>query len=107
MNQDREEAAAGSSRTEKRNTDIEDEGEGRTNKRNEICAGTSLMATHAYSIEEPREPSRKGDIYLRQWDTREHVRRPGSIIIIIIYFRREGRPTTYILPIVRTKETKQ
>ena len=86
-NRDREEAA--------------DEGEGRTNERNEICAGTSLMATHAYSIEEPREPSRKGDISA----TMGHTRTRRALIIIIIYFRREG--TTYILSIVRTKETKQ
>ena len=40
VNQDREEAA-GNSRTEDTDTGIEDEGEGRTEERTEICAGTT------------------------------------------------------------------
>ena len=31
-------------------TGIEEEGEGRTEERTEICAGTPLMATHAYML---------------------------------------------------------
>ena len=46
MSQDGEETA-GNSRTE--DTGSEDEGEGRTEERTEICAGTPLMATHAYT----------------------------------------------------------
>ena len=46
VSQDREETA-GNSRTEDTDTVIEDEG--RTEERTEICAGTPLMATHAYT----------------------------------------------------------
>ena len=59
MNQDREETA-GNSRTEDTDTGIEDEGEGRTEERTDICAGTSLMATHAYT-DNQKKPCRKGD----------------------------------------------
>ena len=49
VNQDGEETT-GDSRTEDTDTGIEDdEGEGRTEKRTDICAGTQLMATHAYT----------------------------------------------------------
>ena len=47
-NQDSEEAA-GNVRTEEMITGVEDEGEIRTEERNEICDGTPLMATHAYT----------------------------------------------------------
>ena len=40
-------------------TEVEDEGEIRTEYRKEMCSGAPLMATHAY--EEPREPDRKGE----------------------------------------------
>ena len=48
VNQDRKETA-GNSRTEDTDTGIEDEGEGMTEERTEICAGTPLMATHTYT----------------------------------------------------------
>ena len=48
VNQDREEAA-GNIRTEEMITGVEDEGEIRTEEREEICAGAMLMATHAYT----------------------------------------------------------
>ena len=48
LNQDREETA-GNSRTEDRDTCIEDEGRvGHAGKKTEICSGAPLMATHAY-----------------------------------------------------------
>ena len=47
-NQESEEAA-GNVRTEEMITGVEDEGEIRTEERKEICAGTPLMATHAYT----------------------------------------------------------
>ena len=47
-NQESEEAA-GNVRTEQMITGVEDEGEIRTEERKEICAGTPLMATHAYT----------------------------------------------------------
>ena len=66
MSQDREETA-GSSRTEDPDTVIEDEGEGGTEGRTEICAGTPLMATNAYT---KNQDSPKGkEIDLKQWDT--------------------------------------
>ena len=66
MNQDREETA-GNSRTEDTDTGIEDEGEGMTEERTEICARTSLMATHAYT-DNQKSPVGK-EIDLRQCDT--------------------------------------
>ena len=66
VNQDSEEIA-GNSRTEDTDTGIEDEGEGRTEDITEICAGTSLMATHAYTNNQ--ESPVGMEIYLRQWDT--------------------------------------
>ena len=66
MSQDGEETA-GNSRTEDTDTGIEDEGEGRTEERTEICAGTPLMATHAYTKNQ-KSPVGK-EIDLRQWDT--------------------------------------
>ena len=53
VNQDREEAA-GKNRTEEMVTGVEDEGVIRTEERKEICAGVTLMATHAYT----RNPKR-------------------------------------------------
>ena len=47
-NQESEEAA-GNVRTEEMITGVEDEGEIRTEEKEEICAGTPLMATHAYT----------------------------------------------------------
>ena len=47
-NQDSEEAA-GNIRTEEIITVIEDEGEIRKEQGKEICSGTTLMATHAYT----------------------------------------------------------
>ena len=74
VSQDREETA-GNSRTEDTDTGIEDEGEGRTEERTEICAGTPLMATHAYTKNQ-ESPIGK-EIDLQQWDTlifkREHA----------------------------------
>ena len=81
VNQDREEAAGkirtekmvtgvdeeGESRTEEMITGAEDEGEIRTEERKEICAGATLMATHAY-IRNPESPLCK-EIDLQQWDT--------------------------------------
>ena len=66
VSQDREETA-GNSRTEDTDTGIEDEGEGRTEERTEICAGTRLMATHAYTKNQ-ESPIGK-EIDLQQWDT--------------------------------------
>ena len=65
-NQESEEAA-GNVRTEEMITGVEDEGEIRTEERKEICAGTPLMATHAYTKNQ-ESPVGK-EIYLRQWDT--------------------------------------
>ena len=76
VNQDRGEAAGkirreemvtgvddeGEIRTEEMITGVEDEGVIRTEERKEICAGATLMATHAYT----RNPE---DIDLQQWDT--------------------------------------
>ena len=66
VNQDREEAA-GKIRTEKMITGVEDEGEIRTEERKEICAGSTLMATHAYT-RNTESPLGK-EIGLQQWDT--------------------------------------
>ena len=81
VNQDREEAAGknrteemvtgvddeGEIRTEEMITGVEDEGVIRTEERKEICAGATLMATHAYT----RNPeSHLGkEIDLQQWYT--------------------------------------
>ena len=65
VNQDREETA-GSSRTEHTDTVIEDEGEGRTEERTEISAGTPLMATHAYTKNQDSPVGKEID--MRQWD---------------------------------------
>ena len=64
VSQDSEETAE-NSRTEDTDTGIE--GEGRTEDRTEICAGTQLMATHAY-MKNQECPVGK-EIDLRQWDT--------------------------------------
>ena len=58
--------AAGNVRTEEMITGVEDEGEIRTEERKEICAGTPLMATHAYT-QNQESPVGK-DIDLRQWE---------------------------------------
>ena len=57
----------GEVRTEEMITGVEDEGLIRTEERKEICAGATLMATHAYT----RKPeSHLGkEIDLQQWDT--------------------------------------
>ena len=81
VNQDREEAAGktrteemvtgvddeGEMRTEEMITGVEDEGVIRTEERKEICAGATLMATHAYT-RNPESPLGK-EIDLQQWDT--------------------------------------
>ena len=81
VNQDREEAAGknrteemvtgvddeGDIRTEEMITRVEDEGVIRTEERKEICAGATLMATHAYT-RKPESPLGK-EIDLQQWDT--------------------------------------
>ena len=66
LNQDREEAA-GKIRTEEMSTGVKYEGEISTEDRKEICAGATLMATHAYT-RNPESPLGK-DIDLQQWDT--------------------------------------
>ena len=66
VNQERDDIA-GNSRTEDTDTGIEDEGEGRTEERTEICAGTPLMATHAYTKNQESPVGKEID--LRQWDT--------------------------------------
>ena len=66
VNQDREEAA-GKNRTEEMATGVDDEGVIRTEERKEICAGATLMATHAYT-RNPESPLGK-EIDLQQWDT--------------------------------------
>ena len=74
VSQDREETD-GNRISEDTDTGIEDEGEGRTEERTEICAGTRLMATHAYTKNQ-ESPIGK-EIDLQQWDTlifkREHA----------------------------------
>ena len=81
VNQDREEAAGknrteemvtgvddeGEIRTEEMITGVEDEGVIRTEERKEICAGATLMATHACT-RNPESPLGK-EIDLQQWDT--------------------------------------
>ena len=80
VNQDREEAAGknrteemdtgvvdeGEIRTEEMVTGVEDEGVIRTEERKEICAGATLMATHAYT-RNSESPLGK-EIDLQQWD---------------------------------------
>ena len=66
VSQDRDETA-GNSGTEDTDTGIEDEGEGRTEERTEICTGTLLMATHAYTKNQESPVGKEID--LRQWDT--------------------------------------
>ena len=63
VNQDREEAA-GKIRTEEMITGVDHEGEIRTEERKEICAGATLMATHAYT-RNPESPLGK-EIDLQQ-----------------------------------------
>ena len=58
---------AGNSRTEDTDTGTDDEGEDRTEERTEICAGTLLMATHAYTKNQDSPVVKEID--LRQWDT--------------------------------------
>ena len=65
-NQESEEAA-GNVRTEEMITGFEDEGEIRTEERKEICAGTPLMATHAYTKNQESHVGKEID--LRQWET--------------------------------------
>ena len=48
-------------------TGVEDEGVIRTEERKEICAGATLMATHAYT-RNPESPLGK-EIDLQQWET--------------------------------------
>ena len=48
-------------------TGVEDEGEIRTEERKQICAGTPLMATHAYTKNQESPVGKEID--LRQWDT--------------------------------------
>ena len=81
VNQDREEAAGNNRREEKVTgvddegeirreemiTGVEDEGVIRTEERKEICAGATLMATHAYTRNQ-ESPLGK-EIDLQQWDT--------------------------------------
>ena len=64
-NQDRDEAAE-NIRTEDMITGVEDEGETRTEERKEICAGATLMETHAYT-KNPESPLGK-EIDLQQWE---------------------------------------
>ena len=65
VNQDREEAA-GRIRTEEMITGVEDEGEIMPEGRKGICAGATLMETHAYT-RNPESPLGK-EIDLQQWD---------------------------------------
>ena len=65
-NQESEEAA-GNVRTEEIITGVEDEGEIRTEEKKEICDGTPLMATHAYT--KNQESPVGNEIDLRPWDT--------------------------------------
>ena len=66
-NQDRDEAEE-NIRTDEMITDVEDdEGEIKTEERKEICAGATLMATHAYT-RNPESPLGK-EIDLQQWET--------------------------------------
>ena len=65
-NQDRDDAAE-NIRTEEMITGVEDEGEIRTEERKEICAGATLMATHAYT-KNPESLLGK-EIDLQQWET--------------------------------------
>ena len=66
VNQDRDETA-GKIRTEEMITGVEDEGEGRTGERKEICCETAIMATQAYT--KNKESALGKEIDLRQWDT--------------------------------------
>ena len=66
VNQDREETA-GDIRKKEMIAGVEDEGEIRTEERKEICAGATLMATHAYT-RNPESHIGK-EIDLQQWDT--------------------------------------
>ena len=64
VSQDREETD-GNRISEDTDTGIE--GEGRTEERTEICAGTRLMATHAYTKNQESPIGKEVD--LQQWDT--------------------------------------
>ena len=66
VSQDREETA-GNSSTGDPDTVIEDEGESGTEERTEICAGTPLMATNAYTKNQDSPIGKEID--LQQWDT--------------------------------------
>ena len=61
------EEAAGNVRTEEMITGVEDEGEIMTEERKDICDGTPLMATHAYTKNQESPVGKELD--LRQWDT--------------------------------------
>ena len=100
VNQDREETA-GNIRKEEMIAGVE--GENRTEERKEICAGATLMATHAYTMN-PESPIGK-EIDLQHWDTlvfkgehaeNEHWRlvedrngqvgyAPAGFLVVIIY----------------------
>ena len=93
VNQDREEAAGknrteemvtgvddeGEIRTEKMITCVEDEGVIRTEERKEICAGATLMATHAYT-RNPESPLGKRSIYSNgtRSSSRENTQRTNT-----------------------------
>ena len=62
------------------NRGIEDEGEARTEERKEICSGTSIMATHAYT-KNSDSPLGK-EIYMRQWDTFVFKGEQYSIVVV-------------------------
>ena len=57
----------GEIRTEEIITGVEDEGEISTEQRKEICAGATLMATHAYT-RNPESPLGK-ELDVQQWET--------------------------------------
>ena len=106
VNQDREETA-GNSRTEETNTGIEDEG--RTEERKEICYGTSLMATQAYTnIQE--SPLGK-EIDMRQWDTLvfkgEHVENEHWWLVEYRSGQVEYSPVAFLAVIIDKTEEEE
>ncbi len=83
-------------------TGVEDEGEIRTEERKEICAGSTLMATHAYR-RNPKSPMGK-EIDLQQWDTLvckgEHAENEHWRLVEDMYGQVEYAPAAFLVVIL-------
>ena len=94
----------GDIRTEEIITGVEDEGVIRTEERKEICAGATLMATHAYT-RNPESPLGK-EIDLQQWDTLifkgEHAENEHWRLVEDRYGQVEYAPAAFLVVILDT-----